>query len=326
MSRLNIGLIGVGKHGVRYATHLTRDMGDALRLVAIARRDIEAARRQAAELGCRAYGDYRELIVAPDVDALIAVVPPTAHPSILEVAAAARRPVLLEKPAAAHLADGQRMLRAVRAAGLPVMVAQTIRYTSVVRLLLRERETIGRLHAVRLSQRFEPSRPGWIDDPAIAGGGMILHTGVHCFDLARLLTGLEADRVSCETARVGTAHTEDNFAAVIRFGGGAVLADIAGSRATASRSGAIEMAGERGQLVADHVLNTAAIVHRTDSTPLHVPSAVPTVLEVLRDFTRALRTGGPMPIPLEEGLRAVAIADACYRSAASGKAEAVAQV
>ncbi len=251
-----------------------------------------------------------------------------AHPSIMEAAAAARRPVLLEKPAAAHLTDGRRILRAVRAAGLPVMVAQTIRYTSVVRVLLRERQAIGRLHALRLSQRFEPSRPGWIDDPAIAGGGMTLHTGVHCFDLARVLTGLEAERVSCEMAKVGTAHTEDNFAAVIRFGagGGVVLADIAGSRATASRSGAIEMAGERGQLVADHVFNTAAIVRGAVATPLAVPPPVATVLEVLRDFTRALRAGSPMPIPLEEGLRAVAIAEACYRSAASGRAEPVVQV
>ena len=330
MSRLNIGLIGVGKHGVRYATHITHDLAEELRLVAIARRDVAAARRQAVEFGCRAYGDYRELIAAPDVDALIVVVPPTAHPSIMEAAAAARRPVLLEKPAAANLADGQRILRAVRAAAIPVMVAQTVRYASVVPVLLREREAIGPLHALRLSQRFEPSRPGWIDDPAIAGGGMTLHTGVHVFDLARLLTGMAAERVSCEMARVGTLHTEDNFAAVIRFGGGAgggtVLANIAGSRATASRCGAIEMAGARGQLVADHVFNTAAIVRGTVVTPLAVPPPVPTVLEILRDFTRAVRGGGPMPIPLEEGLRAVAIADACYRSAASGKAEPVAEI
>lgn len=324
MSRIGIGLIGVGKHGTRYAAHIRRDLPD-LRLVAIARRDLTAARQQAAEFGCRAYGDYQELIAAPDVDALIVVVPPTAHPSIMEAAAAACRPVLLEKPAAANVADGERIRHAVSTAGIPVMVAQTVRYASAVKLLLQERDTIGQLHALRLSQRFEPSRPGWIDDPAIAGGGMTLHTGVHIFDLARVLTGMEADRVSCEMAKVRTARTEDNFAAVIRFGSGngTVLATIAGSRATASRSGAIEMAGEHGQLVADHVFNTASVVRGAESTPLVVPPPVPTVLEVLRDFTRALRSGSAMPIPLEEGLRAVAIVDACYRSATSGCTAAV---
>jgi predicted dehydrogenase len=310
---------------MRYATHIARDLPD-VRLVAIARRDLDAARRQAAEFGCRAYGDYREMIAAPGVDAIIAVVPPTAHVDVVEAVAAAGRPVLLEKPAAPTVAAGQRMLRAVRASGIPVMVAQTIRYASVVRLLLRERHNIGSLHALRLSQRFEPSRPGWIDDPAIAGGGMTLHTGVHLFDLARLLTGMEADRVSCEMAQVATTHTEDNFAAVIRFGAGAVLADIAGSRATASRCGAIEMAGERGQLIADHIFNSAAIVRGTVPTPLTVPPPVPTVLAVLHDFMDALRAGTPMPIPLEEGLRAVAIAEACYQSAASARAVSVAPI
>jgi len=310
---------------MRYATHIARDLPD-VRLVAIARRDLDAARAQAAEFGCRAYGDYREMIAAPDIDAIIAVVPPTAHVDVIEAVAAAGRPVLLEKPAAPTVADGQRMLRAARASGIPVMIAQTIRYASVVRVLLGERDNIGPLHALRLSQRFEPSRPGWIDDPAIAGGGMTLHTGVHLFDLARVLTGMEADRVSCEMARVRTTRTEDNFAAVIRFGGGAVLADIAGSRATASRCGAIEMAGARGQLIADHIFNSAAIVRDTVPIPLTVLPPVPTVLAVLRDFTDALRAGNPMPIALEEGLRAVAIAEACYQSAASGRAVPVAPI
>jgi predicted dehydrogenase len=42
------------------------------------------------------------------------------------------------------------------------------------------------------------------------------------------------------------------------------------------------------------------------------------VCEALREFAAALRAGQPMPIPFEEGLRAVAIADACYASARSG--------
>src|SRR5262245_7076171 len=208
MAQIGIGLIGVGKHGLRYAHHL-RDDVPGLRLLGIARRQPEVARGQAAEFGCRAYGDYRELITAPDVEAVVVVVPPSLHAEIVEAAAVARRAVLLEKPAAVGIAQGLRMLRAVRAAGIPLMVAQTLRYNSVVRAVMQAREQIGRLHALRISQRFEPSRPGWIDDPAISGGGITLHTGVHSFDLARVLSGLEADRVSCEMAAVGTARTED---------------------------------------------------------------------------------------------------------------------
>ncbi|MFQ5665191.1 MAG: Gfo/Idh/MocA family protein [Candidatus Binatia bacterium] len=321
MARLGIGLIGVGAHGHRYARHIARDL-PSLRLVALARRNLELARRQAGEFGCRAYGDYRELIAAPDVEAIVVVVPPTLHADIIHAAAAARRPVLLEKPAAPDLTVGRQMLHTVRAANIPVMVAQTLRYNSVVRLLMEQRSRVGRIHAMRFSQHFEPSRPSWIDDPAVAGGGVTLHTGVHNFDLARLLSGLEAERVSCEMSSVLTARTEDNFSAVIRFRG-AVVASVNGSRATASRCGSIELTGQHGQLTADHVCNTVHVIHGSVVAELPVPPAVPTVREVLRDFATALRRGRAMPISLEEGLRAVAIVEACYRAAQGGQAVAV---
>ena len=322
MSRIGIGLIGAGRHGARYARHISQDLPN-LRLVALARRDPESARRQAEEFGCRAYTDFRKLLAAPDVDAVVIVVPPTLHREIVEAAMAARRPVLLEKPAAVNLAEGRRILQAVRAADVPLMVAQTLRYNGVVQLLMRERARLGRIHALRISQRFEPSRPGWIDNPAIAGGGITLHTGVHSFDIMRMLSGLEADRVSCEMAAVHTQQTDDNFSAVIRLGDGAVLASVAGSRATASRNGPIEVVGEHGQLIADHVFNTVQLVQGSTVSLLPTPPPVATVCEVLRDFARLLETGGPNPIPLADGLHAVAIAEACYAAARSGRAVAV---
>ena len=325
MARLRVGLIGVGKHGSRYARHLARDFPD-IALAALARRNLEAARAQASEYGCRAYGDYRELIADGDIDAIIVVVPPTAHPGIIEAAAAAKKPVLLEKPAAPNVAAGRTMLRAAARAGIPVMVAQTLRYNGIVRLLLAERAQIGKLHAVRLSQDFEPSRPGWIDDPAIAGGGITLHTGVHSFDLLRIFTDLEVDHVSCAMSAVRTQHSEDNFSAVMRLGDGAVLASIGGSRATASRSGIIELIGAGGHLIGDHVLNTAAVVHGSVVSRFAISPPLATVREVIRDFAHALQREQPMPIPLTEGLRAVAIAEACYEAARSGRAVPVAHI
>ena len=51
---------------------------------------------------------------------------------------------------------------------------------------------------------------------------------------------------------------------------------------------------------------------------LPVPSPVPTVRETLGAFVRALREGTSFPISIEDGLRAVAIVDAAYRSAERG--------
>ncbi|MBP1688325.1 MAG: oxidoreductase domain protein [Deltaproteobacteria bacterium] len=322
MSQLGIGLIGAGRHGSRYARHIVDDF-PGLRLAALACRDRAAGERQATAFRCRWYGDYHDLISAPDVEAIVVAVPPTLHVDIIETAAAMRRPVLLEKPAAVTLDDGRRMLRAVRDAHLPLMVAQTLRYNAVVRTLVAARERIGRLHALRLSQRFEPSSLPWLDDPAIAGAGMLLHTGVHSFDLLRVLSGLEAERVQCEMTRVVTSRLEDNFTAALRLSDGTTLASVAGSRATAGRNGAIELAGEHGQLIADHVLHTAVLVRGTTTEPLALPPPVQTVRAVIQAFSDALGRGAPMPISLDDGLRAVAVAQACQQSAQTGRAVAV---
>lgn len=322
MTRLGIGLIGSGQHGSRYARHIVTDLPD-LRLVGLARRNLEAGRAQGEELGCRVFADYRELAADPAVDALVAVVPPMLHADIVQAAAESKRALLLEKPAAPNLEAALRMLQVARAASIPVMVAQTLRYNEVVRAIVDALPRLGAIHALRLSQRFEPSRPGWIDDPSLAGGGIVLHTGVHSFDLVRFLSGMEADRVSCEMSAVRTTRTEDNFGAVVRLDGGRALASVAGSRATASRSGPIEVTGEHGQISGDHVLGTAHLLEGRKATPLSLPAPLPTVREILSDFADALRRGRPMPIPLEEGLRAVALAHACYESSRSGAPAAV---
>ena len=56
----------------------------------------------------------------------------------------------------------------------------------------------------------------------------------------------------------------------------------------------------------------------TERLALPVPCPVPTVRETLGAFVRALREGTSFPISVEDGLRAVAIVDAAYRSAERG--------
>jgi len=286
--------------------------------VALARRDAEARARAAEEFGCRAHADYRELIEGSDVDALIVVVPPALHLEIVTAAARAGKPVLLEKPAAARLPAGRALLAELRRHPVPLMVAHTLRYNAVVRALLDARGRIGRIHAVTLTQRFEPSRLAWLDEPAQSGGGITLHTGVHSFDLLRLLTAQEAAEVRCSIASLHTRHTEDSFAAGIRMADGLTLATVSGSRAAGGRTGYIELAGERGSLIGDHIAQRAHLVTGTRIDEIPIAGAIPTVREVLRDFADALLAGRPMPIPFEEGLRAVAIAEACYAAAQSG--------
>jgi predicted dehydrogenase len=318
MRRIAVGLIGAGKHGQRYLHHIRADVA-GLALAALSRRDAARGGEQARALGCRFHDDWRALVADPAVEAVIAVVPPTLHLAIAAAVAAARKPLLIEKPLAPTAAAAGEIVRVLGAASVPVLMAHTLRWNTVVQAMRERLPSLGPVRALYLNQRFEPSPLAWLDDPTIGGGGILLHTGVHSFDLVRWLTGREVARVWCRVARVDTARTEDNFVAVLELGGSDTLVAVNGSRSTAGRSGLIDVAGAGGQLVGDHALGFAYAVRDLERTPLPVGEPQPTVQQVLLAFARLVLDGEPPPVALDDGARAVAIAEACLRSAEAGE-------
>jgi predicted dehydrogenase len=318
---LGLGIVGSGKHGERYLRHVGDVPG--LRLVALSRRDRARGAAQAHTYGCRYHSDAEQLIADPDVDAVVLVVPPTLNVRLAVRAAEEGKALLIEKPLAATLDECRRIAGAVAAAGVPAMVAHTLRFNAVVAALRAALPAIGPLHAAVVSQRFEPSTLSWLDDPVVAGGGIILHTGVHSFDLLRHLSGCEPRRVHAHAGRVVTGGTEDNFGAVVEMEGDPIVALAAGSRATAGRSGVIELAGRDGQLHGDHVHGYAALLVGTERRMLSVGEPAATVAATLREFAAALAARRAPAITLADGAAAVALADACYRSIRSGHPEIV---
>ena len=314
MDTLGIGIIGAGKHGLRYARHLVEDVKGAS-LVAICRRDRAEGAAVAARLGCAFHDDWRALVVDPRVEAVVTVVPPVLNVAIAEAACAAGKHLLIEKPLATTAGDAERIAAVVAGSGVRAMVAQTLRFDATVVAVQAHVDAIAPLHALSIGQRFERSQLAWLDDPAQSGGGVVLHTGIHSIDLLRVLSRAEIVEVSCLISRVFTERTEDNFVMQARLGAEGVLAQISGSRALGGRAGLMELAGAGGQIVADHVQRSAWIVRGRERTPIEVPPPVPTVREVLRALVAAVRDGAPVPVTIDDGVRAVAVVDACYRSA-----------
>ena len=315
---LRIGLIGGGQHGVRYARHIVEDVPETT-LVALCRRDRAEGERAAAAFGCAWIDDFRRLIDDPRIDAVVAAVPPWLNVAIVEAAVRAGKPLLIEKPLGASLAEARRIRDLVAERGFPCMVAHTLRFNGVVRALCAHLAEIAPLQTMCLSQRFEPSVLPWLDRRAEAGGGIALHTGVHSFDLLYHLSGHEVGQVWGMIDQRFTRETEDMFTLLFRLRGAPVHGVVAGSRTTLGRNGLIELAGERGQLVGDHVHGLAYLLRGRERTEVPVERDVPTVRETVRAFVTALRAGAPFPITVDDGFRAVAVADACYRSAALGR-------
>jgi len=320
MSPLPIGLIGAGKHGQRYLNHIRADVPE-LQVVALSRRDAERGVAQAREAGCVFHADWRDLVADPAVAGVVAVVPPSLHRDVVDAVAGARKALLIEKPLSTTGAGAVAIVRRIRETGIPCLMAHTLRWNTVV-LALRERlDGLGPMRAMVVNQRFEPSPLDWLDRPEASGGGIVLHTGVHSFDLVRTLTGAEVARVWCRTAQAVTQRTEDNFLASLELVGSDTLVAVGGSRATAGRSGLVDIACRDAQVVADHQQHWLHTVVGLKRSPVDLGPAAQTVREVVRAFAGLVLRGEQPPVAVEDGARAVLIAEACLRSAAAGGTE-----
>ncbi len=317
MTVRGIGLIGLGRHGSRYAHHLLHDVPQA-RLVAVCRRRRSEGEEFGAEHGVRFYGDFRELIGDPAVEAVVVATPPSAYEDICLESVRQRKAMLVEKPLAPTSAIAREIVRAAEAAAVPLMTAQTLRFESTIRLLKERLAQVGEPAYVVLTSRVEPrSLPP--RDPAEYGGrGALLEIGIHLLDLVRFLSEDEVAEVRCECdPREAGAPEARAWVSLRTTRGLPCLIEV--SRLAGGRVGRVEWLGRDGQLAADWVHHQLRRLWKGTKEEEQVVEGRATLVETLTQFLGALDAGGPMPITGLDGLRAVEIADACYESAETGK-------
>ncbi len=312
---MRIGIIGTGKHGSRYARHIINDVA-GLELAAISRRT-PAGRAQAGEWNCRFYEDWRHLVTDDRVEAVISVVPPALNLDIARACAEVAKPLLLEKPLAASLADARAIAALAGRKELKLTVGQTLRYNPVIRCFRRHLSEIGPLYTISVNQRIEPSTLSWHEDPALAGAGVSYHTAVHVFDALRFITGLEIVRVMAVTTSRHNRVLEDSLLALIEMEQG-VQGVVDCSKIGQARSGRFDFVCEHGQLTGDQIYTTCEMIHHTTRTDLEPGPAIGTIVPLLADWRDYLAGLRPNPVTGFDGLQAVAVCDACLCSARQG--------
>lgn len=312
-AQIRVGIIGTGVHGLRYARHLLGGEVEGLELSAISRRS-EAGSAQAGEWGVGYHPDWRDLVADRRVDAVIAVVTPNLNPEIAGHCAAAGKPLLVEKPLAVNTALARSMLAVMDDAGVPLTVAQTLRYNPVILGLRAAISSAGVLYAFSATQRLEPSSHPWLAEPEVAGGGVILHTAVHLFDALRFITGREIVRVRAIMEKRHNPVLEDLFAALVELEGG-LIGTVDASKVGGARSGRYEFVGSAGQIQGDQVHGLLEFIRGAKREDVPVAPMAPTIPALLTDWLALIAGRGLNPIPGEEGLRAVAVCEACRDSA-----------
>jgi len=314
---LGVGLIGVGRHGMRYARHILDDLPVAS-LRAVCRQHPERGVALPGAGSVRVYGDAGSLIADPSVEVVIAVTPPIFSPDICRLAIQARKPLLVEKPLATTASDARAMVEAAREAGVPLMTGQTLRFDSTVLAMKKHRHLIGESERLILTSHIETRETGSDHADGYGGRGALLEIGVHLLDLVRFVTGEEVREVRCTMDRLPPALPELVASAHLTTQGGTVcVLDIA--RVAERRIGQAEWIGARGMFEADWIHRRLHWRGGADEEAWELPPCQ-TVLAALTAFLRAVETRSPMPVTGEDGCRAVEIAEACYRSAQAGGA------
>jgi predicted dehydrogenase len=175
------------------------------------------ARRHRVE---RWYTDADSLIADQNVNAVYVATPTDSHADLVERALAAGKPVLVEKPMAASVADCDRMIAAARASDLPLVVAYYRRALPRFQRFasLACEGAIGRPRTA-VVRHFKPVDAGrgqaWIDS---TNGGIFADTQCHVIDWLCTVFGSVTSATGLAEAN-GNAKPGDDFVAyTARFG------------------------------------------------------------------------------------------------------------
>jgi UDP-N-acetylglucosamine 3-dehydrogenase len=329
-------VVGCGWAGARHARAF-RAVGAKLAWAV----DVDSARVQS--IGAEHVTSELDTALAdPRLDAVSVCLPHALHADAVLQATQAKKHVLVEKPIATSLEEADRMLAAADAAGVVLMVAETVHFDPLLARAvdLVHQGVIGEPALVQISREaylktsFLRDRQ-WFLDAHLAGGGIMLSGGVHDFEILRMLLG---DPTEVYAVRVRQRFSEmqgdDTSVATVRFphGATAVLVESFLMKSLVTASGDEELTvradGDLGSLRIDmrscslRVFSEhsawASAAGSLVEHDLRVPESDPFEREVAH-FLDCVRTGAE---PLTSGRsqrRPLELALAAYTSMASGK-------
>lgn len=295
---LRIAVVGAGHMGALHArkvAELARDGVASLAAVV----DVDAARAQAVagEHGGVALGDTARL---PELaDAAIVAVPTSVHAEVVAPLLEQGLDVLLEKPIAATLEDGERLLELARSHGRILQVGHLERFNAALRQV---RARIERPRFVE-AHRLGPF-PGRATDVDVVRDLMI-----HDLDILQHLLGEEPERIEAIGVPVLSGEVDIANARVVYPGG--CVANLTASRVSGTPLRKLRLFQASGYLSIDFLAQSAVAFHRTEG-----PDGRPRIdmerLEIdrddalvaqLRSFLESVRTRSAPDVSGADALR-----------------------
>lgn len=290
--------------------------------------------------------DYHDLLQR-DVDVVSVCLPNFLHEEVGIAALEAGAHVLIEKPLARTVAEGQRLVAAARDAGKRIFYCENNMYAPAFAKVKQviEEGAVGDIYMGRGKEQHSGPHSGWFYQKAKAGGGALVDLGIH--DIACLVwfLGCEVERVFCQTTTTcpdrgefGTCDVEDNAVGILYFENGAQVTIEESWTAPGGYDMRFEIYGTEGQLVVDPCRMTPLTVYSetgygyavekagsTKGWTFPVPAEAWTFgyPQEVAHFMECVRTGADPRTDGAYGLKILNIVETMYKSADSGRVEPV---
>jgi predicted dehydrogenase len=260
---VRIGIIGLGWMGRLHAKYLQTVRG--AKLVAVCDKNEQSVAENSKLYGADGFTDYKAILNRSDVDAVFIVVPQQFHYEIVQNCIAAHKHILCEKPLGLTREEIAGMRAMTRGYDKKFVVDFPERFTVSCQEAMRVIADghIGRIDFIRGNFRFsmknhDATHGMWVFDRK-QGGGLILESSVHMWDMVRHVTGSEVVSISAVAREysVDGNMLEDNFVAIGHLeNGGICCIDMSGSLPrNAATDKRFEVMGSDGMVYIDEFRN-----------------------------------------------------------------------
>ena len=331
-SRLGVAIVGLAHtpHAWSYARALTTS--SAARLVGVFDPDPRLGAQIADEFGSTSYREAASLVESADVEAVVVCSATVEHRPLVELAAAAGKHVVCEKPIATTVEDARAMVDACRRADVQLHSAFVSRFSPLVQQvcgLVRAGE-LGDLVAMVGGNRgrppLPPHYPTWITTASESGGGALIDHSVHVTDAMRHVGGREVVRVSAEVGSLLWDCGVDDVALLSLVFDGGMVASVDPSWSVPAGNPwdydfYLRILGTQGALQITDTAESLQLVTRTQAEGMRlVPFGTDVDAAMLDAFVASVRAGELLSPCADgiDGLRALEIALAGYQAAETG--------
>jgi predicted dehydrogenase len=330
-SKVRWGVLGAAKIARTKVIPAFRKAAHA-EIVGLASRSPDTARAAADALGIgKAYGSYEALLADPDIEAVYNPLPNHLHVPWSIRAAEAGKHVLCEKPIGLNTAEARELIAARDRAGVVMgeafMVQTHPQWVRTVELVRSGR--IGQLRFAMGSFGYFNADPANVRNVREYGGGGLMDIGCYPIKTSRMVFGEEPVRVCGTLVRDPRFEVDTLASAILEYASGhCVMA--CGTQVVPHQSMQFYGTGGRIEMEIPYnaVRNRVSRIRIDDGSDILGSGIVVEEFPPCDQYTiqgdlfsRAIREGGPPPVPLEDSLRNMAVIDAIRRSAESGNWE-----